>query len=346
MEAPLFTVLIDVYNYGRFIEEAVSSVLSQDFPSQEREILVVNDGSTDDTAARLGKFLPRIRYLYQKNGGQASALNIGIRHAKGQFVAFLDADDVWLPGKLKALHVLIQAQPDVGLVYHPGRYWDGKNDLGPDNCFVPVSGIVPRSRSALLQYPMIGTSCLAFRRSILEKLLPIPEVLRSQADAFLTALVIFLAPVAALDEPLACYRVHGQNLFHEIPGSDSCQKIEHRIAMRSALLSAIQEWLRSQRHDLNSRDIRDYLAQWSFAQERDSFLLGPPSRWRYFRHLLNLSSTYAEIMSPRHRIHSCLRALAAFIFGYQRLPLADEAWNSSKQLLGKLRFRPAKSDEN
>jgi glycosyltransferase involved in cell wall biosynthesis len=82
MKAPFFTVLIDTYNYGKYIEEAVSSALAQEFPAEEREILLVDDGSTDDTQERLGKFGEAIRYLRKPNGGQASAFNFGFEHAR------------------------------------------------------------------------------------------------------------------------------------------------------------------------------------------------------------------------------------------------------------------------
>jgi len=77
MKAPFVSVLIDTCNYGEFIEEAVSSALAQDFPAAEREILVVDDGSTDDTQERLRKFGEAIRYLRKPIGGQASAFNSG-----------------------------------------------------------------------------------------------------------------------------------------------------------------------------------------------------------------------------------------------------------------------------
>ena len=93
------------------------------------------------------------------------------------------------------------------MVYHRLYWWDGANQAEADRYFIPISGRVPESRSALLQYPMASTSCLAFRRAALDKLLPVPEALRSQADAFLTALVIFIAPVVALNEYLGKYRL-------------------------------------------------------------------------------------------------------------------------------------------
>lgn len=177
MKAPFFSVLIDAYNYGHYVEEAVSSVLTQDFPREEREILVVDDGSTDDTAARLRKFGNAIRYVYKSNGGQASAFNYGFANARGEVIAFLDADDVWLPQKLSRIYETFQQNPDAGMAYHQLYWWDGANGTETDRYFIPVSGWVPESRSALLQYPMASTSCLAFRRTALEKLLPAPESL-------------------------------------------------------------------------------------------------------------------------------------------------------------------------
>lgn len=101
MTAPLFTVLIDSFTYGRYIEEAVRSVLEQDFPAQQVEILVVDDGSTDDTERRREQFGDAIRYLKKPNGGQASAFDFGWPHTRGEFIAMLVADDVWLPNKLR-----------------------------------------------------------------------------------------------------------------------------------------------------------------------------------------------------------------------------------------------------
>jgi glycosyltransferase involved in cell wall biosynthesis len=93
MGKPLVTVLIDTYNHERFIEEAIVSVLAQDFPASDTEILVVDDGSTDRTPDIVRKFEPRVRLLRKENGGQASAFNAGIPEATGEIVAFLDGDD-------------------------------------------------------------------------------------------------------------------------------------------------------------------------------------------------------------------------------------------------------------
>ncbi len=324
MKAPFFSIVIDTYNYGEFIEEAVSSALAQDFPAEEREILVVDDGSTDDTQERLRKYGEAIRYLRKPNGGQASAFNFGFEHARGEVIALLDADDVWLPGKLRRVHEEFKRYPEAGMVYHRLHLWNGISDISEDTYFIPISGRVTEDRRMLLQYPMVGTSCLAFRREALQKLLPVPESLLFQADAYLTALVIFVAEVAALPEFLGKYRLHGTNLFQTNMERTSRSQTERRIAMRAVLLNEIHSWLQKHGEVTASPDIRAYLKQWTKAQESDEFVLRAPSRWKYFRHLLDFTRTYGEIMTPRHCIYSYLRAFAALLLGYHHLYVLDD----------------------
>jgi len=322
--APYFTVLIDAYNYGEYIEEAVSSALAQDFPAEEREILVVDDGSTDDTQERLRKFGKAIRYLRKPNGGQASAFNFGFANARGEVIALLDADDVWMPVKLQRVYEELERRPAAGMVYHRVHLWNGVSDISEDTYFISISGRVTEDRRAMLQYPMVGTSCLAFRHEALQELLPVPESLRFQADAYLTALIIFVAEVAAVPEFLGKYRLHGTNLFQTNAEQVSRSQIERKMAMREALLGEIQNWMRRHREDVNSPDIRAYLKQWVKAQESDGFALRAPSRWRYFRHLLDFPRTYGEIMTRRHCVYSYLRAFAALFLGYHHLYALDD----------------------
>src|SRR6476660_8740220 len=148
MNAPLVTVLIDTYNYGRYVEEAVESVLAQEFPREQREILVVDDGSTDDTEERLKKYGDSIRYLRKPNGGQASAFNFGFAAARGEIVAMLDADDVWLPDKLRRMCDIFDKNPDAGMVYHRTHMWRGSEELQADSHFAEVSGRVTENRSS------------------------------------------------------------------------------------------------------------------------------------------------------------------------------------------------------
>jgi glycosyltransferase involved in cell wall biosynthesis len=112
------SVLIDTYNHERFIEKAIDSVLEQDFPAAEREIIVVDDGSTDRTSEIVQRFQPSLRYIRKENGGQASAFNAGILECRGQIIAFLDGDDYWLRRKLSRVTEVLSKNPAVGFVAH------------------------------------------------------------------------------------------------------------------------------------------------------------------------------------------------------------------------------------
>src|SRR5580692_11465914 len=114
MAKTFVSVLIDTYNHERFIEKAVVSVLEQDFPAAEREIIVVDDGSTDGTPEIIRKFEPHVRVLRKVNGGQASAFNAGIPECKGEIIAFLDGDDWWAPNKLTSVVQAMATSSSVG----------------------------------------------------------------------------------------------------------------------------------------------------------------------------------------------------------------------------------------
>ena len=173
---PFVSVLIDTYNYGRFIEEAIESVLSQDYPAEQMQILVIDDGSTDDTAERVRKFVPRVEYLQKPNAGQASAFNFGLARTRGEIVAFLDADDYWLPGKLQSIAQEFEKHPEAGMVYH--AFWTlGQGRKLRAGGYCGQSGFVPADRKSLLLYDLHPTSTLTFRRSVLDRVLPVPEEL-------------------------------------------------------------------------------------------------------------------------------------------------------------------------
>ena len=99
--SPLVSVLINNYNYGQFIEDAIESVLSQSY--KNIELIVVDDGSTDDSKAKIMRFANRVTAIFQHNSGQASAFNAGFAASHGDIIAFLDADDYFLPEKIEKI---------------------------------------------------------------------------------------------------------------------------------------------------------------------------------------------------------------------------------------------------
>lgn len=122
----LVSVIIPAYNAGRYIGETIESALSQSYP--ELEIIVVDDGSTDDTVKVVSSFIEKeskVKLIRQENSGVAAARNTGIRHSQGEFIAPLDADDIWYPDKISCqVRLMRENGPDVGLVY----VWNTKTD--------------------------------------------------------------------------------------------------------------------------------------------------------------------------------------------------------------------------
>ncbi|HTV60783.1 MAG TPA: glycosyltransferase family A protein [Verrucomicrobiae bacterium] len=217
MTAPAATVLIDTYNQERFIEEAVESALQQDFPASETEILVVDDGSKDRTAEIVRKFEPRVRLLRKPNGGQASAFNAGIPEARGEIVAFLDGDDWWKPNKLSEVIKAFAANPQAGVVGHGIIQIDDATKEG--SILTPeTAGYFDMSSAggaqAFRNYMcFLGTSRVAIRRGTLDRVLPVPETLRVEADEFMSAVAVAVQGAVLLSEPLAFYRLHDDNLY-------------------------------------------------------------------------------------------------------------------------------------
>src|SRR5438093_3539503 len=206
MTTPSVSVLIDTYNHERFIEQAIVSVLEQDFPSSEREILVVDDGSTDNTAALVEKFRPQVRHLRKANGGQASAFNAGIPEARGKIFAFLDGDDWWAKDKLSTVLEVMAKNPEVGAVGH--GYYEAQDRVRPQRMVVPKAryrlhlGDVDTARLFSSLRGFLGTSKMTIRKSILDRVLPIPEDLVIEADEYVFTLAPAIADAIVLDRPL------------------------------------------------------------------------------------------------------------------------------------------------
>ncbi len=134
---PLVSVVMASKNYARFLPAAIGSVLAQTFSNWE--LIIVDDGSTDDTPATMLPYRadPRIRYIPSDKLGQSRAKSLGVRFARGEFVAFLDADDIWEPTKLEKQLALFRVHPQVGVVFCRRRLIDESGNLLPPRPFSP-----------------------------------------------------------------------------------------------------------------------------------------------------------------------------------------------------------------
>lgn len=211
--------LINNYNYGRFVAEAVESAFSQSAPFDE--VVVVDDGSSDQSPAVLAsleKRHPRLKVVLKPNGGQLSAFSAGLAASTGDVVYFLDADDVYEADYVERTAGVFQARPDVGYVYcgrrlfgrieRVERPFGEEVDLGYSGAVLAAGGV----------WFGASTSCVSMRRSTLQRLLPAPDIeshWRINADLCL-AYGASLAGVRkyCVPEPLVAYRVHDHNAHY------------------------------------------------------------------------------------------------------------------------------------
>jgi glycosyltransferase involved in cell wall biosynthesis len=203
------SVIIPCYNQGRYLAEAIDSVLAQG--RDDVEIIVVNDGSPDETDRVARAYGDRIVYIAQENRGLSGARNSGIQAAHGEYIAFLDSDDIYLPGTLDKLSGYLDEHAETALVCGDVFFYDGKQTQGlyssvmgrprnPQNFRWEVVNYVPPSNPVMV------------RRAVFSQVQPFDEHLKNAAEDWLMWVRIArLYNMAYLDMPLTLYRQHGGN---------------------------------------------------------------------------------------------------------------------------------------
>ncbi|AHG48715.1 glycosyl transferase (plasmid) [Rhizobium leguminosarum bv. trifolii CB782] len=242
MQRPALSVLINNYNYARFVGRAIDSVLSQD--ARNVEIIVVDDGSTDQSRSVLEAYDGRVKVIFQENAGQAAAINTAVGSSKGEILCFLDADDWWAPGKLSATSAAFRANPQASLVYHrlQPTLVDGTPTSKPiprSLCSGALSPLLTRSAG---WWPFPMTSAVAVRRSAWDAAGRIPEQFRISADAWLVGIYPFLGDVIAMPDPLGFYRIHNNNWYRPTEDAATLRRRmthwQHTVEATNQFLSA------------------------------------------------------------------------------------------------------------
>lgn len=209
MTKRLVSVILDNYNYGRFISEAIDSVLNQTYTNYE--LIIVDDGSTDNSREIISEYAekyPQIRTVFKENGGQTSAFNAGFAIAKGEIIAFLDSDDYWYPEKLEKI---VPMHEEFRLVQHYLSY-NGNGIYRKVNTQV-------NWHEVLVKYGYLYNhsvcSSLSFTKEILDNCFPLSDEkdMITCADGVLWMMALSMGKVGMLEEVLGFYRVHGNNLF-------------------------------------------------------------------------------------------------------------------------------------
>jgi glycosyltransferase involved in cell wall biosynthesis len=226
MSHPVISVIIPTYNYGRFLRECLDSVFSQTF--RDTETIVVDDGSTDDTPAILDSISEhRLKHFRTPNSGVSCARNVGLRHAQGEFLAFIDADDRWRPPKLETELAMLRAEPSVGVVFSDFVRFTEHGFLPNQFTLYPeLSSLSVRSSSdgrgkVILgdafcelirfgQFPAYLPATL-FRREVLRDL-EFPSSLKKGEDLYFVMRGYDRCKVGYVPEVLAEVRRHGLNI--------------------------------------------------------------------------------------------------------------------------------------
>ncbi len=214
--SPLVTVMINNFNYGRFLGSAIDSALDQTYPNLE--VVVVDDGSSDESAAVIERYGRRIRPVLKANGGQASAYNAGFHVSRGELICNLDADDTLFSGAIERA-VDAFRESDAVKVQWPLAVVDA---AGRATGELSVKKEPPRGdlRERLLRegpvYDFLFTTGCLLKRGFLERVLPMPEPpYRNGADVYLLTLAPVYGRILSLHQTLGTYRAHGRNNYRD-----------------------------------------------------------------------------------------------------------------------------------
>ena len=208
------SVVIPAYNQARFVAQAVESVLAQTMPAAE--VIVVNDGSTDETAAVLDQFQTPVRVLTQQNQGVSRARNAGVAASSGDAVAFLDADDAWKPNKLAAQVELLEGNPELGLVHCGVEQIDSHGQVLGHHLDGMQGWVFEEMLLFRRSVILGGGSGVMLRRELFEELGGFDPSLSTSADWDFYFRAARRRPVGFVPEPLLQYRLHGANMHGNV----------------------------------------------------------------------------------------------------------------------------------
>jgi glycosyltransferase involved in cell wall biosynthesis len=211
---PLVSAIIPNYNYARYVGEAVESALGQTYPNIE--VIVVDDGSTDNSLEVLEQYRDRIKIIDQKNSGVCVARNRGVAESAGEYIAFLDADDVWLPEKIEKQVEKFASGKDLGLV-HVGVI---DIDASGDELATHLNGMEGDVAAELMMFEKAvilgGGSGVMIPRPVFDEVEGFDESLSTSADWDLYFRISSAFSVGFIGEPLLRYRLHGSNMHSNV----------------------------------------------------------------------------------------------------------------------------------
>ena len=211
---PFVSIVINNYNYGKYLDEAITSALDQEYEAYE--VIVVDDGSTDESRDIIASYGSRLRMIAKENGGQASAFNAGFAASTGDIVCFLDADDTFLPHKLSHVVQRFIDYPQIGWCFDTPKWFGASGARRIRDPAVCDSGRLDARdmvAGGYAPYVATATSGLSFRRTVLERIFPMPEVIRITSDNYVKIAALAIAVGWIEPEIVSMQRIHGNNAY-------------------------------------------------------------------------------------------------------------------------------------
>jgi hypothetical protein len=210
---PKVSVVVPAYNLAHFLGRAIDSALAQDWPAEALEVIVVDDGSTDETPQVLAAYGGRIRAVRQPNGGLVRAVDRGLAEVTGDYVALLDADDEWPADRLSRHVSFLEAHPEVGLVHGDMTIIDADGAVLSPSFFEAHNTQLTRGRvlGRLLAGNFVSGGAATFRASLLPAVHPIADD-AAYPDWWIAATIAAVAEIDVVPGCANLYRYHGANM--------------------------------------------------------------------------------------------------------------------------------------
>lgn len=256
MNKPLVSIIINNYNYGNFLAEAIESSLNQTY--KHTEVIVVDDGSTDNSPEVIDNYKSYTTPVFKENGGQASAINCGFAKCNGEIICLLDADDIFYPDKVTKVVDLLTTYEKARWCFHPLAF-SKKTEKGFE--LIADYPHPPKKNSSRIdfrqdlgngKFPAFGsaTSGQCYRKSLLQYILPMPEEIKICSDNYIRYVALLKSEGYFINESLSILRIHGNNHY-------TLQKNKLQQEFKFKILTAF--WLRNNHADLNSRNFSNKL---------------------------------------------------------------------------------------